>query len=44
MIKTMITYTVAIFLGVGLAAIGGYVTLSVLVDPIITARGVMDGE
>ena len=44
MIKAMIAYAVAIFIGVSLAAVGAYVTLMVLVDPIITARGVMDGQ
>ena len=44
MIKKLIAFAAIMFVAFSVMAISGYVTLLVLVDPIITARGVMDGQ
>jgi hypothetical protein len=40
--KAMIAYAAVVFAGVFIAGLGGYVTLSVLVDPFIPAHALMD--
>ena len=45
MIKSILTYTAVGFGGITLVAIGAYLTLYyVVIWPIITAHGVMDGQ